>query len=270
MILRILIFLGIIYCIYLLILYFLQRNILFPGQYIKESSIVTKNNPDYEIIWIKTSFGKSETWFIRSEITNNTKAQPAVIFAHGNGELIDDWPFLLSPYNKFGIHILLVEFPGYGRSQGSPSQKSINEVFLRAYDSITSRKDVDPEKIIVHGRSVGGGAACLLAKQRAINALILQSTFTSLKQFAIQFLAPSFLIKDPFDNLSIVKKFNGPILLIHGIHDKVIPYKNSLELSKYSKNAQLINYECRHNDCPPEWDVYWKDIKLFLENNSII
>ena len=80
-----------------------------------------------------------------------------VIFAHGNGELIDYWPDELKKFNDFGLGVLLVEYPGYGRSDGTPTQKSISEAFEAAYDMLVSRPDVDAERIILFGRSVGGG-----------------------------------------------------------------------------------------------------------------
>ena len=74
--------------------------------------------------------------------------------------------------------------PGYGRSAGSPSEKSITEAFLAAYDAITTRDDVDPSQVILFGRSLGGGAVCALSKYRPIKALILMSTFTSVRSMA--------------------------------------------------------------------------------------
>ena len=270
MLVRVIIYILVIYFVYLTILFIFQRHMLYPGQYMQSSAITDDKSSTYKSVWLPTSSGDVEAWFIPSKTVADDTVHPVVIFAHGNGELIDHWPHFLSPYNRLGLHILLVEFPGYGRSQGSPSQKSISEVFKKAYDWVITQKTVDKDRIIVHGRSVGGGAACLLAKDRAVKALILQSTFTSLKQFAIRFLAPPFLIRDSFDNLSVIKTFPGPILFIHGKNDEVIPYKNSVVLSQHARNAQLITYDCHHNDCPPDWDLYWININTFLKENSII
>lgn len=165
---------------------------------------------------------------------------------------------------------MLVEYPGYGRSGGRPSQKSITAAFVAAYDAVISREDVDPSKIILFGRSVGGGAVCALAHHRPSAALILVSTFTSIQAMAAKFLTPKFLVRDPFDNLEVVQGYEGPILVIHGRNDRIIPFAHGNRLHRAAKNSQLITYESGHNDCPPDMDQFWQDIELFLTDHKII
>ena len=81
--------------------------------------------------------------------------------------------------------VMLVEYPGYGRSAGSPSEDSIRETMLLAFDWLGDQPEVDPTKIVVYGRSMGGGAACTLIPERKPAALILQSSFTGIQSFAI-------------------------------------------------------------------------------------
>jgi len=94
-----------------------------------------------------------------------------MIVGHGNAELIDFCQIDFEPFTYLGLGVLLVEYPGYGRSEGTPSQKSITETFVKAYDTIAARKDVDTEKIILFGRSVGGSAVCALSLERPSAAL---------------------------------------------------------------------------------------------------
>jgi len=163
-----------------------------------------------------------------------------------------------------------VEYPGYGRSAGSPSQKSITQTFLAAYDALSNRKDVDPSRIILFGRSLGGGAVCALAARRPSAALILMSTFTSARAFAKRYLAPSFLVRDPFDNLAVVKNYPAPVLILHGRRDTVIPFSHGVELHRAARQGTLIAYEAGHNDCPPDWKVFWRHVRSFLRENKII
>ncbi len=169
-----------------------------------------------------------------------------------------------------GIGLLLVEYPGYGRSTGTPSQQSITNTFVAAYDALVSRKDVDPSRVVLFGRSVGGGAVCSLAMQRPSAALVLMSIFTSIQSMASKFLAPKFLVRDPFNNLEVIKGYKGPVLVIHGRYDSIIPYDHAIHLHRAAKKSRLITYESGHNDCPPDWNQFWKDIKLFLTDNGII
>ena len=260
----------IIYAGYCAFLFVMQRKILFPRYMIMGSIPVHENIAGIEQIWIDTSFGKVETWLLAPSRSKATNPYPVVIFAHGNGELIDFWPSELKEFNKFGVGVLLVEYPGYGRSEGSPGQKSISEAFEGAYDMLVSRTDVDAKHIILFGRSVGGGAVCDLAAKRSSAALILISSFTSTRPFATRYLAPGFLIRDPFDNLKLVRSYDNPILIMHGKHDEIIPYAHGKLLYEAAKNGKMITYSSGHNDCPPDWDVFWKDIETFLRETKII
>jgi len=72
-----------------------------------------------------------------------------------------------------------------------------------------------------------------------------------------------------FDNLKVVESFDGPVLIMHGLYDELIPYTNGVALSKAAKKGSFITYHCRHNDCPPDGYQYWKDIQKFLVENGI-
>ena len=182
----------------------------------------------------------------------------------------DFWPEALKRFPAMGVGLLLVEYPGYGRSAGSPSQESISETFTRAYDTLAARPDVDPTRIAFFGRSLGGGAVCDLAAKRPAAALILMSSFTSVRSFAIRYLAPSFLIRDPFDNLAAVRNYPGPVLVIHGDSDEVVPFSHGQALHAAARNGKMIVYPAGHNDCPPDWAVFWRDIENFLRAEGIL
>lgn len=228
------------------------------------------NLPLIEKIQLSMHFGKVDAWFLPPGETNGRSPRPIIIFAHGNAERIDFCVQELMPFTQWGVGVLLVEFPGYGRSDGRPSEKTILETFSAAYDTITQRTDVDPNRVILYGRSIGGGAVCALLKQRPAAALILMSTFTSIRSFAKRYLAPAFLIRDPFDNLTVIKKYKGPILIFHGQYDEVIPYHHGQSLYKAAPNARFISYACGHNDCPPDQVQFWEEIKNFLVSAGII
>jgi fermentation-respiration switch protein FrsA (DUF1100 family) len=259
-----------IYMAYCGLLFLLQRQIMFPRGMIPQPPPSAQKLPGLEIIWLETESGKVESWLLPPVPGSAPGPAPAVIFGHGNGELIDFWPDDLAGFRRLGLAVLLVEYPGYGRSAGSPSQASITETFVAAYDALTTRKDMDASRILLFGRSLGGGAVCALSANRPSAALVLMSTFTSARSFAKRYLAPSFLVRDPLDNLSAVEKYKGPILIMHGRHDTVIPYSHATALRKAAQTGKLIAYEAGHNDCPPDWGVFWKDIEAFLRSNGII
>ena len=118
-----------------------QRTILFPTHMIPEFSADTSQFPALEKIWLDTSFGKIEAWFLPPH-EPLSKPYPVMIVAHGNGELIDYYFDGMEYLRQLGIGVLLVEYPGYGRSEGKPSKKTITETFILAYETISAREDV--------------------------------------------------------------------------------------------------------------------------------
>ena len=220
-------------------------------------------------MWLNTSHGRVEAWFLPPPLDDLAKPAPAIIFAHGNAELIDYWPQELRGFSSNGIGLLLVEYPGYGRSEGTPSQESIVETLMIAYDTLIAREDVDPSQIVLFGRSLGGGAVLALADRRPSAALILMSTFTSITSFASRFLVPGFLVRDPFDSLASIASYNGPILIIHGRHDTLVPHKHGETLYHAARHARMVTYDCNHTDCPSSWEIFWQDVIVFLKNAGI-
>jgi pimeloyl-ACP methyl ester carboxylesterase len=192
------------------------------------------------------------------------------LFAHGNAELIEYWPDMLDGLRRMGISLFLPEYRGYGRSAGSPSQETITRDFIQFTDELVKRKDVDPSRIIFIGRSIGGGAVCSLISHRRPAALILMSTFTSVTAMARRFLMPGFLVQDPFDNLSAVSRLDIPILIVHGRQDNLIPWEHGQELHRAAPGSRFITYQADHNTCPPDWKVFFEDVRTFLSESGLL
>ncbi len=258
-----------LYLAYAGLVFFLQRALIFPRGVIPPFSDPIRPQ-GAEVLSIHTGEENVEAWFIPADASFSAHPCPAVIFAHGNTELIDFWPVYLKPLSQNGIHLLLVEYPGYGRSKGKPSEKSISRVFVAAYDQLVAKNTVDPGKIILFGRSIGGGAICSLAKARPSAVLILLSTFTSIRSFASRYGLFPFMIRDPMDNIGVLKEYPGPILVLHGKQDDLISFSHAKALAAASRNTRLIAYDCGHNDCPPDWNVFWQDVFAFLREHGMI
>jgi fermentation-respiration switch protein FrsA (DUF1100 family) len=246
---------------YWALLYALQRLVLFPAP------PVSRAGPDpgsgIEPIWLDAEGARSEAWFLPAA---GSAAAPVILFAHGNAELIDDWPAEFEPVRAWGVSVLLVEYPGYGRSPGKPSQRAITRAFAAAHDWASRQARIDSQRIIGYGRSVGGGAVCALAGERALAALVLESSFASVRQHARSFGMPGFLVRDPFDNLACVRAFRGPILLLHGERDRLIPVRNARMLHAAAPGSELHLLPCGHNDCPRPWKLLGE----FLARNGLL
>jgi fermentation-respiration switch protein FrsA (DUF1100 family) len=258
-----------LYIAYAGLVFFLQRSMIFPRGVIPPFSDPVMPQ-GIEVLSIHTGEETVDAWFIPADAAFSSHPCPAVIFAHGNAELINFWPEYLKPLSQVGIHLFLVEYPGYGRSMGKPSEKSISRVFTAAYDQLVARKTVDPGRILLFGRSIGGGAICSLAKARPSAGLILLSTFTSIRSFAPRYGLFPIMIRDPMDNLGVLKDYPGPVLILHGKQDELIPFTHATALASVSRNARLIAYDCGHNDCPPDWNGFWQDVFAFLRENGMM
>jgi hypothetical protein len=176
------------------------------------------------------------------------------VFAHGNGELIDDWRAPMEMLRRAGVHVLLVEFPGYAYSDGRPGRRALRETFAAAFDRLVAHPDVDPERIVAMGRSLGAGVAADLALERPVGALVLLSAFTSAGDMAWQsFRVPPFVVRDRFDNRRALATFDGPVLLFHGRSDDIIPFAHAERLAALREETEVIALACAHNDCLDAW-----------------
>lgn len=251
-----------IYLAYCGLLFIFQRQMLFPRYMVMTRASLPDGFPGLERIWLELPDMRVEAWFL--PVRNAVQPAPVVIITHGNAESIDFLPDEFEPFTERGISLLMVEFPGYGRSQGSPSQRTITATMLKAYDVIAARPDVDADRIILMGRSLGGGAVCQLADRRPIRGLILVSAFTSVTAFAPRYLAPPFLVKDPFDNLAVIRAFRRPVLIIHGSRDEIIPYRHGQTLAAAAPDGNLVSFSSGHNDLPTDSRQFWQAIDEFL------
>lgn len=258
-----------LYVLYAAVLFFAQRRFIFPRHLVRTPPSDATDVQGIERIWLTSRAGRTETWLLPPE--SDAGSAPAVIVAHGNAELIDHWVDETTALRRLGFAVLLVEYPGYGRSEGSPSQANVTEAFVAAYDMLAARDDVDADRIVFLGRSLGGGVVCALAAERPPAALVLISTFKSVNAMAAEkFFVPPFFARDPFNNLKTLKNYPGAVLIAHGTRDSLIPYRHGVALHKASERGRLITYEAGHNNCPPDWPAFWAEVERFLREEEIL
>lgn len=250
-------------------LYTRQRDMLFPGRQVQVGDSPIGKVPGGEEFTVWTKQGSSDVWLL-PPLTPPSDKHAALIFAHGNGELIDDWITALDPFRRWGMTVVLVEYPGYGRGKGEPSQDSIRDAMAMAYDLLAAQPTVDRSRIVGLGQSLGGGAICQLASKRPLAAMILVSTFTSIRSFAHRYFLPGFLVRDPFDNDDVVRGYDGPVLILHGRSDDLIPVAQGEELAQIAKHGTLKRYECGHQCWFEQRAALLADMRAFLSANGIV
>ncbi len=232
------------YAAYAGLLFAMQRSIMFPAS---GADMPAPPSSARGALALATSFGPLHAVHLQPA---GSGPAPALLYFHGNYEFVADNVGLLKPLAARGLHVLLVEYPGYAGSAGAPSYDTLVEGAIAGYDWLAARADVDRTRIVAFGRSIGSGPACELAGHRDLRALVLLSPFTSVAAFARSRGLPAFLVRDPFDNLARVRAWRGPLLVMHGRYDEVIPYAHGRELAAAGSNAELATLDCGHNDCP--------------------
>ncbi len=244
----------------------LQRALLFPRPRVAVAA-PPPNTEDFEAWWIESPEGPVEAWFLRGR--NVTGPSPVVLFTHGNGELIDFWRDEMNPWLDMGVSVVLAEYRGYGRSAGSPSEAHIAADLRLLHAKMVAHPLIDPARIVYHGRSLGGGAVGTLLRSHAPRALILESTFTSVTDLVAAMRLPRSLMVDRFETLPALAEYNGPLLVVHGEHDRVIPVAHGRRLAQARPGSELLLYDCGHNDLPHD-ARYWQTMRTFLERANVL
>ena len=257
------------FALYALAVALIQRSLLFPGTELEAPEGLDQAEPTLERLWFEQDGARTEAWLLPAP-PHVARPALAVLVAHGNYELIDFQLPLAQQLRDLGLTVLLVEYPGYGRSTGEPSEASVTAACVAAWDALAARDDVDAERIAYFGRSLGGGAVCALARQREPAALVLQSTFTSVTAMAASLFVPGFLIRDPFESRQWLAGWDGPTLVLHGAHDEVVPHEHGVELAAASPGARLETFDCNHNDFPDDPERYWRLVRAFFTEAGVL
>ncbi len=167
-------------------------------------------------------------WFVPGE------GEVTWLWFHGNGgnisHRLEDLTLLNS---RLGVSIFLFDYRGYGRSGGKPSEKGIYRDATAALDHVLSRKDVNPERIVYFGRSLGAAVAVWLASWRRPYGLILESPFASvadMAKIAYPRLPIHLLVRGKYDSLSKIGGISCPLLVLHGDRDEIVPISQGRKL----------------------------------------
>ena len=206
---------------------------------LNDHDFATPENPikPMDIYWMSDDGVKTHGWFLE-----NPQSSKVLVYFHGNaGSIAGRYPWALQLMNA-GVSVLMVEYRGYGRSEGEPSEDGIYRDAEAVWQWLVNTKKVVPENIVLYGKSLGGGPATELASRYPAGALVLQSTFTSIPDMAKRVLpwVPKFLIQTQFDNEKKLKAVKSPTLLIHSRADDLIPFEHSV------RNANAANQLVAH------------------------
>ena len=241
-----------------LVLSFFQNQLIFPGA-------ATQGHPDAivrptggaEIVNLKTKTGDTVAALFGPALNadgsphSDAKHRPTILYFYGNGMCMADCEGEFAKLRRRGFNVIVAEFVGYGMSSGTPSEAGVYATADACFDHLLARSDIDPKKIVPFGWSLGGAAAVHLASTRTVPALVIASSFTSLKELAhrlFPYMPTSLIVKHHFDNETKLHQIKCPVLIIHGRHDRIVPFDMSGKLHDAAPQAQVIELDSDHND----------------------
>jgi fermentation-respiration switch protein FrsA (DUF1100 family) len=179
----------------------------------------------FEDLYISTSDGtRINGWYVPYP-----GAKTTLLWFHGNagnmGHRVDQ---LRDLHHELGVNILMIDYRGYGRSEGQVTEAGTYQDAQAAYDYLVKRVDLDPLGIVAYGQSLGSAVAVDLAMNRRLSGLILEAPFTSIRAMAAfhyPWLPFGGLLSTRYDSLVKIGKVGVPLLILHGDKDEIVPYR---------------------------------------------
>lgn len=166
------------------------------------------------------------------------------------------------------MHVIGVEYPGYGPMKGKPSEKNLNNAVSKVFKYVTQTLGWPEQQIIVLGRSIGSGPALQLATNADLGGIVLVSAFKSIKEVAkdrFPKLVRVLPVTKSWNNIECIKLVKCPVLLVHGALDRIVLPSHSLALLKAITHAQkgLSTLEQRgHNKL--NWSPIIREMGAFM------
>lgn len=167
-------------------------------------------------------------------------AKYTLLFCHGNAGNMGHRLDKIAMLQDIDLNIFIIDYRGYGKSEGRPSEPGIYKDAKTAYDYLINEKNIRPEAIILYGESIGGAVVIDLASKVKVGAVITEDTFSSVIDMAkrVYPFLPSFLFSIRLDSVSKIKNINAPILIIHSKNDEIVPFDMGKKLFDAAKEPK--------------------------------
>jgi len=244
-----------VYLVIGILAYFFADKIIFQPQ-----PIVYRDDDSF--IKLTTPNGEK----ISAKYFKNDSAKFTILFSHGNAEeIVGSTPFF-EELSRAGFNVFAYDYRGYGTSEGAPSEQNSYEDAETAYNYLTNELKIEPQKIIIHGRSLGAAVSIDLASRKKCAGLIAESAFVSAFRVLTHYPIYPF---DKFENLAKIKSVNCPKLIIHGRRDEIIPFWHGEKLFTEALEPKFSYWldEANHNNVSTiGGTAYFQTIRDFAAN----
>ena len=249
------------------LLYVLQERLIFlPRQLPEATRNALRELPGVVEVEARAADGTLLHGWLRHATVEETARPGLVIYFGGNAEEVSGQVLdaeALAPWSLAAFN-----YRGYGLSEGRPSADALVADALVAYDRLAAREDVDPERIVVFGRSLGGGVAVQLAAARPVRGVLLVSPFDSLTSVGRRHypvIPVSLLLRHRFDSLARAPAIEAPLLVLAGERDRIVPSIHSRRLFDAWSDPKrwVLLPGADHNGIHLHPD-YWPPMREFL------
>ena len=247
-----------------LLVYLLQDRLIFMPQPLSEAALadIRLKFPKGQNVFAQTSDGtRVHAWHLPGP-----SGAPLVLYFGGNAENV---AWMLGEADAAPtVGWLLVDYRGYGASEGSPSEAALVSDALAWYDKFSPQA----KKIIVLGRSLGSGVAVRLAAERKVDAVILVTPFDSMVEVGKRhypILPVSLLLRHRFDSASLAPKVTAPLLCLVATRDSIIPPEHAkLLFDAWAGPKRWVALEEAGHNTVDAHPNYWRSINAFLNERS--
>jgi pimeloyl-ACP methyl ester carboxylesterase len=251
-----------------ILLYLIQDRLIFHPLPVNEANrkLIRERYPSVQEVSVASSDGtKLHGWFQR---TRKAARAPLIIYFGGNEE---DVSYLPARDDRVeGWSLLMVDYRGYGLSEGKPGEEAFFRDALATYDAFARRDDVDAKRVAVMGVSLGSGVATYLAAHRPVHAVVLVTPYDSIASVAadkhlFRLVPVGLILKHRFDSIALAPNVRQPALFMVASEDEMIPVAHAQRLFDAwagPKQWNLVKGE-GHNTIDQSAD-YWRTIDKFL------
>lgn len=255
-------FFAVIYVIIISYVYFNQVEMIFQS-----ASLSKEYQFDYQSKFEEINIKSFDGVNLNGLLFKADKSKGLIFYLHGNAGTLETWGKIAKTYTNLGYDIFILDYRSFGKSEGEiENEEQLNKDIAIVYRTLNKR--YSENKIIITGYSIGSGFAAILASENKPKALILQSpyySFTELSTSRVPFF-PDFMKKFQLETFEYLPKIKAPIYIFHGKEDQLIPYENSVRLSKIiESNGQLYLLNDQEHIGMNENNDFQNQLKIILE-----
>ena len=254
------------YLLIILIMTFLETWLVYPRPPLARSDWRPAGLSFEDIHFTSSDGTRLHGWFVP-----HPNPKRFILYCHGNGEQVADNADVVTMFrDKLLASVFIFDYRGYGHSEGSPTEAGCIADAAAAQRWLAERAGIQPNEVVLVGRSLGGGVVTALAAEQGAKALVLQNTFPTMPDVAAvhyPWLPVRWVMKNRYDSVTRIRKYKGPLFQSHGTADTLIPLGMSRQLydASPSPNKQFMELPgLGHDHLPPSH--YFRELATFLDH----